>query len=137
MLAVMQENSPHTSRCLNEFAEFNYIVAEGLRHARRYGEPLSVLRIRVDEDADRFANLVLRFALRQTDVSATLGNGDFAVLLPATDFFDATVVAEKLRSLAEMSIGVASSEDEPDSLMQRAEQALTKAAARGGDRVCF
>ncbi|MBS1813754.1 MAG: hypothetical protein JSS87_02645 [Acidobacteria bacterium] len=136
MFFEMHENQNY-SPCLNETAQFEYITQEGLRHARQYAEPLSLLRICVSEKTTDFAKVILRFALRETDVAAIIDSSNFVVLLPATDFYEATVVAEKLRSFLEMSIGVASLNDEPHSLMQRAEQALLKAMVRGGNRVCF
>jgi diguanylate cyclase (GGDEF)-like protein/PAS domain S-box-containing protein len=93
-----------------------------------------------------------RNALRTPDIFGRLGGEEFAVILPETEVGRAVEVAERLRKLlskirlhtlwgaagATVSIGVASSGDEDDSvedILKRADQAMYKAKAFGRDRV--
>jgi len=119
-----------------------YSEASGaeLSRARRYGHPLTVAYIDLDNFKsvnDRFGHSVgdallrevvqiMRSSLRASDVVARLGGDEFAVLLPEADRSAATGAVEKLRAnlLAAMqqrgwpvtfSIGVLTCHDLPES----------------------
>jgi diguanylate cyclase (GGDEF)-like protein/PAS domain S-box-containing protein len=94
----------------------------------------------------------LRSIFRDVDVVARVGGEEFAVLLPSTGLADAAAVADRLRLSVEaacvnadgeairytVSAGVATMDDSQnglDGLMQRADQALYAAKARGRNRV--
>jgi diguanylate cyclase (GGDEF)-like protein len=147
--------------------EFQRRGDELLIQAFRHGQPLSLLRFDIDdlrtlydthgdEGCDRlFAWCAerARRVLRPTGVAARLGDGRFALLLPATDAAQAAALAELLRAaVAEkpwdtgsapapvtVSLGAAatgeSDADSIDDLLARAEQRLTLAKAAGGNRL--
>lgn len=114
-----------------------YLLAEAVRHAAQYEEHCSLLRMQTVQIPHTCAQDLLRSALRQTDVLLTMDECAFAIVLPATDFLEATVVAEQLLQLLPMSIGVASTSEGLGGLQERCEAALSKAIRRGGSRVCF
>ncbi|EXI69685.1 MAG: Stalked cell differentiation-controlling protein [Candidatus Accumulibacter adjunctus] len=91
-------------------------------------------------------------ALRQRDLLARFGGGQFAVLLPDTEIAEALLVANRIRAqigeiaiptengTVRFSISVGASEStaadgSTDELLRRAAQALQSAAAAGHDRV--
>ena len=91
-------------------------------------------------------------ALRQRDLLARFGGGQFAVLLPDTEIAEALLVAERIRAqIGEIAIAtengtvrfsisagaseVMASDRSTDDLLKRAAQALQSAAAAGHDRV--
>ncbi len=95
---------------------------------------------------------VAKRALRQRDLLARFGGGQFAVLLPDTEIAEALLVANRIRAQIgeiaiptengtvrfSVSIGASeamASEHSTDELLKRAEQALQSAAAAGHDRV--
>lgn len=112
-----------------------------------YGHP------RGDMLLKRLAQVILD-SIRAVDLPARVGGEEFAVLLPETDKAGALLVAEKLRAAIAatefsgggttpivhqtMSFGVATFPDdaaEQDELMERADQALYQAKARGRNTV--
>lgn len=121
---------------LHDQSQFEYLQQEGLRNAALYGEAISVLRVRGGANRHNTVAL-LRARIRDTDVIAHMRDGSFSILLPDTDFLEATLVAEKLRARAEMSIGVACSGGGMHDMVQRSEAAMKKAERLGGNRVCF
>lgn len=146
---------------------FDDRIAEEIARAQRYGTRLSLLMADLDAFKrvnDAFghpagdsvlttAGMLLREAVRATDISVRYGGDEFAILLPDTDKTEAFLVAEKLRdtfararipldagieAAVTISIGVAAlSETEPDSdeLVSAADAALYRAKQWGRNRV--
>lgn len=146
---------------------FTELSEQELRHAYRYGHPVSVLMI----DLDEFKNIndthghavgdtVLKDAadaicrsMRNTDIIGRLGGDEFSVLLVEADIATAEFVANRIRvTLQEMafsavdgpvevrtSIGGAHARpDEPlEALMKRADEALYEAKSAGRNTVMF
>lgn len=137
-------------------------LGEELARVRMHGAPLALTVVELDRFpalAKRYgaavaravmgeAALVLRLALRETDVLARLPGARFAVLLPETEPLAALRVAERLRRTVEehhfaragrlgVSAGVSASPRdgiEGVELMDRAERALTLAVKAGRRR---
>ena len=93
----------------------------------------------------------LATCLRNSDVLGRFGGDEFAILLPATDEYRATYVAEKLRAAAEamaytqdeqqimltVSVGLAEIQQHhttPDDMLRAAQSALQKAKKDGRNR---
>lgn len=142
---------------------FQERLGEELARVRAHGAPLAVAVVELDRFpalAKRYgagvaravlgeAALVLRLALRETDVLARLPGARFAVLLPETEPVAALRVAERLRRTAEehrfaragqlgVSAGVSASPRdgiEGVELLDQAERALTLAVKSGRRRV--
>ena len=141
---------------------FQERLGEELARVRMHGAPLAVTVVELDRFAALAkrcgagvaravlseAALVLRLALRETDVLARLPGARFAVLLPETEPLAALRVAERLRRTVEehrfaragrlgVSAGLAASPRdglESVELMDRAERALTLAVKAGHRR---
>jgi diguanylate cyclase (GGDEF)-like protein len=141
---------------------FQERLGEELARVRMHGAPLAVTVMELDRFAalaKRYgagvaravlgeAALVLRLALRETDVLASLPGARFAVLLPETEPIAALRVAERLRRTLEdhrfaragrlgVSAGVSASPRdglESVELMDRAECALALAVKSGRRR---
>lgn len=81
---------------------FQEAAGAEIERARRYQHPFSVAAVdlgsRVGDDLVRSAAMVLRSALRATDVVARLGRDEFIALLPETSAASARIVLDKLRS---------------------------------------
>jgi diguanylate cyclase (GGDEF)-like protein len=134
-----------------------------VQHARRYGEPLSLLLIDVDglkSINDTFGHSVgsaalvrvadvLRECKRNDDVAARWGGDEFALLMRGADAPAAQRQAEAiLTRLRErplpgkggdrgvsVTIGISTIQGtEPDTLLERADQALYSGKAAGRDR---
>jgi diguanylate cyclase (GGDEF)-like protein len=133
-------------------------LARAAAHARRRGEPLSVLMIDLDrfkETNDRYGHAAgdrvlravaecMRGALRAEDLCGRWGGDEFVVLMPCADEQDAQVVAERLAQVARevdlsdigleqgvpMSIGLASASlTSAEEIVQAADLALYEAKA--------
>lgn len=137
---------------------------------RRSGQPLTLMLLSVDhfqnfndvhglpagEDVlKRIGEALSDRMKRGSDKAARLGGGEFALLLPETDFAGAKVVAEQVRRLVEqmnithrastagpvvtISVGLATVStahmDAPDNLLQLATGAVNRARDAGGNRV--
>ncbi len=142
---------------------FHARLAEELSRACRHGLPLSLVELDLDhfealnrrfgrDVADEVlaeTALVLKLALRESDIVARLGGDTFAVLLPETDSGPAVRCAERMRRAVEEhsyarvrrltgSVGVSSYPREgsdPVELLHAAEQALSVAKKSGRRRV--
>src|SRR5204862_6862244 len=81
---------------------FHEAAGAEIERARRYQHPFSVAVIdlgsRVGDEVVRSAAVVLRGALRATDLVARLGRDEFIALLPETSPRSARIMLEKLRA---------------------------------------
>jgi diguanylate cyclase (GGDEF)-like protein len=102
-----------------------------------------------DEALKQVANC-LSSGHRATDVVARIGGEEFAIILPETDLDGALNYAEKLRASVAaisglkrpitISLGIAllnNDIDRPETLIQRADQALYEAKKTGRNRICI
>jgi diguanylate cyclase (GGDEF)-like protein len=147
---------------LNRLA-FSAVAEQALKSSRRSGEPLSAIIMDADDfkrvndgyghpEGDKVLVTAVRAAmdsLRDSDLFCRWGGEEFLLLLPGCDMQEALAVAEKVRqAIAQatalscsigisMSGGIASlAEDEDmESLVRRADEALLKAKRLGRDRV--
>jgi diguanylate cyclase (GGDEF)-like protein len=137
-------------------------VAQELGRNRRYGRPLALIYLDLDDfkkvnDAhghatgDAVLRLVadaMRSAVRQADVVGRLGGDEFGVLMPETDGDVAHAVANRLASgirtvfrgtpSVTASIGVVAvsgTEAGSDELLRKADHAMYEAKRAGKDRV--
>lgn len=138
--------------------------AQAFAHWRRYGDPLSLLVLDVDHFKalnDRYGHAagdralkaisdVLAGTLRESDFLARYGGEEFVALLPKTGRDACANVAEKLRQAVEalqfqyqnqrvsitISCGAAEFRqgDTPESVFERADQALYRAKQAGRNR---
>ncbi len=159
-LATLAATDSLTGLC-NRRALSERLSVEFVR-ARRYGSPLSLLMMDVDQfkqynDAfghptgDRVLRTVghmLHDQARLTDLSARYGGEEFALVLPETDASGALVAAERIRRAIEthtwplravtVSIGVCTLDGamtDPDAVIAAADHALYRAKAGGRNRV--
>lgn len=142
---------------------FHARLVEELTRARRHGEPTAVAHLDLDhfgalnarfgrtvgDDVLSQVAVVLKLALRETDVVARLGGDSFGLLFPETDSTSARRAMERVRRSLEShrfrrvgrltaSAGVAASpNDGTDALelLARADQALDVAKKSGRRRV--
>jgi diguanylate cyclase (GGDEF)-like protein len=137
---------------------FHEVLARELARAHRFGRPLTVLLLDVDEfkalnaeighlggdDVLRWTAARIRECAREADVACRIGSDEFAVILPDAGRVDAEstfarVQATLLRQPLEpapsvtLSGGIAEAEGEDDALAlyHRAEEALGRAKAAG------
>ena len=145
-------------------AVFNLDLRRRLAEAKRYNSPLSTMIVSIDKFAEHQAtygeqmtHLVLRTvaqflaaAIREMDTVARFGEDSFAILLPGTQLSSAASIAERLRQSISLhalksptgdlqltvSVGVAEVEtnDESDTISQRAAEAANVAIGEGGNR---
>lgn len=147
---------------------FEEQLARETRTCLRYGQPLSCCAIGItgfggierhyerkvaDEILVRVVEII-RDRLRELDLLARVGDGEFAVLLPGMDGQEATAMAKTLREAVgaeplycggetvavDLCIGIAEFAHrmrDPWTLFRAADRALMKACASEGDSVCI
>jgi len=148
---------------LNNSRAFYDLAAAELERARRYGHPLAVAYVDVDnfkelndeaghregDECLRVTGDVIKRAVRAGDIPARMGGDEFVVLMPETAPAEAVGVAERLRAAlgastrgrgwpVSFSIGVASFATAPPTageLVKRADELMYKAKAAGKNRV--
>jgi len=140
---------------------FSDRLGQELRRNRRYGRPLSLLYLDLDDfkivndshghqTGDAVLRLVaeaIRGAVRQADIVGRLGGDEFAVLMPETGADVAEAAAGRLaKSLREAfhgnpsvtaSIGIVSCTDAgagPDDVLHKADRAMYEAKKLGKDQ---
>jgi diguanylate cyclase (GGDEF)-like protein len=151
---------------LHNRRHFFTLARKEFHRARRYGRCLSAIML----DFDKFKQIndtyghatgdnVLRTIarclsdnIRDVDIIGRYGGEEFGIILPETDFRDATIAAERLRACAAektvitvqgllsvtISLGVAVLTDDVKTLcelLDRADQALLRAKNRGRNQV--
>jgi diguanylate cyclase (GGDEF)-like protein/PAS domain S-box-containing protein len=142
--------------------EFTSILENELARARRYATPLSLVMYDLDyfkQVNDTFGHDVGDYVLqtvtdlverniRGIDIDARWGGEEFMILMPQSDIHGAKKAAEKLRlaiaghrfekaGFITASFGVAeyASQDDIDSLLKKADDALYRAKGKGRNRV--
>jgi len=151
---------------LNNRRAFTELCDRALEQARRYLRPLSLVMLDIDhfkEVNDTYGHAAgdrvlqalagaIRGAARDADIAGRLGGEEFAVMLPETGGAEATMLAERLRTVVTglrvlhdgvtitftCSLGVATRNDDVaalDTLLSRADQALYRAKRQGRDRI--
>jgi diguanylate cyclase (GGDEF)-like protein len=137
-----------------------------IARTRRTGQPSSLMMIDLDNfkllndtlghiQGNRFlmrASTTLREQLRPTDIVCRYGGDEFAVIMPATDLFDAVRIANRLQEALALiplkralpisaSIGVAEysagSRGGSDEFVHQADMALYKAKKNGKNQVFY
>lgn len=140
----------------NKRALRNLLIRE-LERAIRYGTPLSVVFLDIDEFKtynDTFGHMagdivlqhtaeIIRNSIRVVDIAGRYGGEEFVIVLPGTDSKGAARVAERVRRSIEShsfphrqvtaSLGIAAAKrtDSVDSLLARADQACYQAKKQG------
>lgn len=138
---------------------FERTLSGEFARARRYGRPLSLLMLDVDDFKKindtrghragdgvlQHLGQILRGGVRECDVAARYGGEEFAAILPETPARGAMEVAERIRAAvaesAEMgvtvSVGVVTIDDTmagPDALVDAADRAMYRAKLLGKNR---
>jgi len=123
----------------------------------RYDQPFSLAMFDIDHfkqvndvqghvRGDQILQAVARLLdeeTRETDLVARYGGEEFVVVMPHTDLEGASVYSEKIRAAAEKSglvtvsggVASASHQDDPQTLLSRADAALYAAKAAGRNRI--
>lgn len=142
---------------------FNITLEDELIRSRRYGRPLSLMCLDMDnfkqvndlmghQEGDKVISSTastLRNALRSADLAFRYGGDEFMVLLPETQMGEAVALGERIRRATckcitgtdslcvdlSVSIGVAEydMQEDADALMRRADQAMYSAKRCGGN----
>jgi len=144
---------------------FHQSLAPWLALARRPGHPTALVILDLDQFkrvSDHYGHLAgdlvlvamaaaCKRQLRDSDTMGHLGGGEFAIALPRTGLDEALLVAERVRQAlaarpvkaekaiinltASLGATTVRADDTTVSLFQRADQALGRARAAGGNRV--
>jgi len=134
----------------NNSNEFCVLIAD-IDHFKKVNDTYGHV---VGDKVIRFVASTLKRCTHEHDLSARIGGEEFAVLLPKKNLSDASSIAEKIRQAVSsgqlkdtqsgktygkvtVSIGVAQfhSDDIPEILIQRADDALYQAKGNGRNRV--
>lgn len=92
---------------LYPFDQFEALMEHEISMSRRYGRPLTLIRLAVDVDsgdpnaqygAEIYAINALNLQVRETDIPCRQGN-EFLVLMPSTDEKGGRIVCERLENL--------------------------------------
>ncbi len=147
MLSSFAECRTDSLTGLSNRAALDEALPQLMATQRRYGTPLSVIQIEVDQRSEAGDDLVQQAALlleqnvRETDIVARGGDSQFTIVLPQANLDAAAVLARRIRrkleaeisSTAGIGLAVAHSEDSPTRLLAKAKEALAAAAAAGGN----
>ncbi|MCH8274893.1 MAG: diguanylate cyclase [Armatimonadetes bacterium] len=147
---------------LNNHRTFQERFQAAFAHGRRYGQPLSLLMLDLDNfkelnDAHGhptgdavlvYAAMALQDVVRDSDFVSRYGGDEFAIVLPGTDITGALDLAERVRSDLErwedapsgFSVSVGVAELTPDirdanDLLRAADDSLYEAKRRGRNRI--
>lgn len=143
--------------------KFNNIYGKELRRGHRYKNSLSIIIFDIDnfkkvndtyghdigDEVIKGLATTAKKGIREHDILVRWGGEEFLIMLPETDYEGALVVAQKIKdeisinkfSSKELSItssfGIAylSDEDNEDSLIKRADEALYEAKRTGKDKI--
>lgn len=155
-IAAESRTDPLTG--LNNRRAIDERIGEEIARAKRYGHPLAVLMIDLDDFKsinDRYGHVAgddtlhdvagaITRSVRSIDIAGRYGGEEFLVILPETAMVGAAAVAERIRATIEQlgrttaSAGVAELFDEDTAaaeLIERADTALYKAKRSGKNRV--
>lgn len=142
---------------------FDMMLEKETLRSQRYNRPVSVIFFDLDhfkeyndiyghaagDDALRYVAYYTRLGVRRgLDSVARYGGDEFVVILPETDLEGANAVAETIRGLIRtsplfqrpisLSVGIVASDETlstPQSLLQRADEALYRAKQNGRDQI--
>ncbi|MDY6851296.1 MAG: GGDEF domain-containing protein [Thermodesulfobacteriota bacterium] len=145
---------------------FNLRLAEEMNRSKRYGHPLSLIMLDLDDFKkvnDNYGHVVgdslleitagsIKAMVRQSDFPARYGGEEFVVICPETDIKEACLIAERIRTKidetrftvrgdsvkATISGGVSTiSQDEKElDFIDRADKCLYLAKKSGKNRIC-
>ncbi len=159
-LELLSQTDPLTG--LLNHRSFMQKMEEEVQRAGRYGSPLSLMMIDVDdfktyndtrghlEGDDLLKKMaeIFRTNLRATEFICRYGGDEFGIILPQTDGTQAAVAAEKIRAMvakgflkakASVSIGVAQFQQGSgkEGLIKQADELLYRSKKAGRNRVSF